>query len=326
MTATVRSEKRASEVITAHPGWEGKVEFAIVEDFTTTAPFDVIFEKAKVPFTYVIHTASPLRFSVNDIQKEMIEPAEMGTREILKSAHKHGKALERVVILGSAVAVLNSFEDITKEGKPYTEKDWNPVTAEQAIEKKDPVLGYNVSKKRAELAAWEFMEEQKPAFDLTVMNPDIITGPMIHYIDGPKSINETNHFAIASFIDGTHKEIEGVTFPFYHSVDVRDVAQAHVDSLANKAASNQRILLIAGLISPQLIANIIRENFPALRGRVPAGNPSQELPKNVHPTGWDMKISLDILAQGTREKKWEYRSLEESVVDAVNSMQQAGVI
>lgn len=99
-----------------------------------------------------------------------------------------------------------------------------------------------------------------------------------------------------------------------------------MDSLANKAASNQRILLIAGLISPQLIANIIRENFPALRGRVPAGNPSQELPKNVHLTGWDMKISLDILAQGTREKKWEYRSLEESVVDAVNSMQQAGVI
>lgn len=49
------------------------------------------------------------------------------TREILKSAHRHSKTLERVVILGSAVAVLNSFEDITKEGKPYTEKDWNPV-------------------------------------------------------------------------------------------------------------------------------------------------------------------------------------------------------
>lgn len=49
------------------------------------------------------------------------------TREILKSAHKYSKTLERVVILGSAVSVLNSFEDITKEGKPYTEKDWNPV-------------------------------------------------------------------------------------------------------------------------------------------------------------------------------------------------------
>ncbi|KAK5806187.1 hypothetical protein VI817_000445 [Penicillium citrinum] len=326
VTATVRSEKRASEIIKAHPDWEGKIEFAIVEDFTTAAPFDIIFERAKNLFTYVIHTASPLRFSVDDIQKEMIEPAEMGTREIMKSVHKHSKTTERVVILGSAVAVLNSFEDMTKEGKPYTEKDWNPVTAEQAIEKKDPVLGYNVSKKRAEQAAWKFMDDNKPGFDLTVINPDIITGPMIHYIEGPKSINETNHFAIGSFIDGTHKEIEGVTFPFYHSVDVRDVAQSHVDALTNKAASNQRILLIAGLISPQLVVNIIREKFPSLRGRVPEGNPSQILPKNVHPTGWDMRVSLDILAKGTKEGKWEYRGLEESVVDAVNSMIKNGVI
>lgn len=78
VTATVRSEKRASEIIKAHPNWEGKIEFAIVEDFTTAAPFDIIFEKAKDLFTYIIHTASPLRFSVNDIQKEMIEPAEKG--------------------------------------------------------------------------------------------------------------------------------------------------------------------------------------------------------------------------------------------------------
>lgn len=78
VTATVRSEKRASEIIKAHPDWEGKIEFAIVEDFTTAAPFDIIFEKAKDLFTYIIHTASPLRFSVNDIQKEMIEPAEKG--------------------------------------------------------------------------------------------------------------------------------------------------------------------------------------------------------------------------------------------------------
>lgn len=92
------------------------------------------------------------------------------------------------------------------------------VTAEQAIERKDTVLGYNVSKTRAEAAAWKFMQKNKPLFDLTVINPDIITGPMIHPINGPKSINETNQFAIASFIDGTHKQIDGVTFPFYHFV------------------------------------------------------------------------------------------------------------
>lgn len=104
------------------------------------------------------------------------------------------------------------------------------------------------------------------------------------------------------------------------------MAQAHVDSLTNKAASNQRILLIAGLISPQLVANIIREKFPSLRQKVPEGNPNQLLPKNVHPTGWDMRVSLDILAQGTKERKWNYRSLEQSVVDAVNSMIENGAI
>ena len=143
------------------------------------------------------------------------------------------------MLLGSAVSVLSSFEDMTKEGKPYTEKDWNPVsnlfckllyiphvlilthpqvTAEQAVERNDPVLGYNVSKTRAEAAAWEFFKQNKVPFDLTVINPDIITGPMIHPIEGAGSINETNHFAIASFIDGTHKTIEGVEFPFYHFV------------------------------------------------------------------------------------------------------------
>lgn len=230
-----------------------------------------------------------------------------------------GGELKRFVLLGSAVSVLNSFEDITKEGKPYTEKDWNPATVEQAIERKDNVLGYNVSKARAEAAAWEFMKTSSPSFDLVVINPDIIIGPMIHPISGPKSINETNHFAIASFVDGTHPKIEGVTFPFYHFVDVRDVARSHVDALTNPAAANQRILLISGLISPQLVANTIRKRFPALRDRVPEGAPSQILPPGVHPTGWDMRVSLDILANG-KEGKWDYKDLETSVVDTVQSM------
>jgi hypothetical protein len=56
----------------------GKVEFAIVADFTSEKPFDHLFHDSKTPFNYVIHTASPVSFSVEDIQKEMIEPAEMG--------------------------------------------------------------------------------------------------------------------------------------------------------------------------------------------------------------------------------------------------------
>ncbi|KAF4465570.1 NAD dependent epimerase dehydratase [Fusarium albosuccineum] len=327
ITATVRSQQKADDIIRTHPEWKNKVNFAIVTDFTTAKPFDHLFQTAEVPFSYVIHTASPLHFQVSDIQKEQIEPAERGTREMLKSAQDYGGAeLKRFVLLGSAVAVLDSFQDVTKEGKPYTEKDWNPVTAEQAIERKDGVLGYNVSKTRAEAAAWEFMKANNLSFDLVVINPDIITGPMMHPISGPKSINETNEFAIGSFIDGTHSKVEGVTFPFYHFVDVRDVARSHVDALTNPAAANQRILLVSGLISPQLVVNVIREHFPALRDRVPEGTPSQLLAPGVKPTGWDMAVSLDILAKGTKEGKWEYKSLESSVVDTVESMIEHKVI
>ncbi|KAK1770069.1 NAD dependent epimerase dehydratase [Phialemonium atrogriseum] len=321
VTATVRSQEKAEDVIRAHPEWKGKINFALVADFTSAKPFDHLFHSAKVPFNFVIHTASPVHFQVSDIRKDMIEPAEQGTKEIFRSAQHYGGAeLKRFVLLGSAVSVLNSFEDMTKEGRPYTEKDWNQVTAEQAIERNDNVLGYNVSKIRAEAAAWEFMKANRPSFDLVVINPDIIIGPMIHPVSGPKSINETNQFAIASFIDGTHPTIEGVTFPFYHFVDVRDVARSHVDALTNPAAVGQRILLIAGLISPQLVVNAIREHFPALRDRVPEGTPSQILPPGVHPTGWDARVSLGILAKGTDEGKWEYKDLETSVVDAVTSM------
>ena len=104
------------------------------------------------------------------------------------------------------------------------------------------------------------------------------------------------------------------------------MARSHVDALTNTNAGGQRILLISGMISPQLVVNIIRKNFPTLRGRVPEGNPLQVLPSGVHPTGWDMRVSLEILSKGTKEHNWEYIDLETSVTDAVRSMLEAGVV
>ena len=97
------------------------------------------------------------------------------------------------------------------------------MTLEDATKSQDAVLGYNFGKKLAEQAAWEFMEENKPAFDLTVINPDIVLGPMLHPVSGPKSVNETNRFAIYNFMDGTHTDIESVRFPYYHFVRFRQL-------------------------------------------------------------------------------------------------------
>lgn len=149
------------------------------------------------------------------------------------------QTLKRFVLLSSAVAVLNSYEDDSALGGDYSEKDWNPVgrlslnlscvgsssasakvTVEDAIQRQDAVLGYNASKKMAELAAWNFVRDSKPNFDLTVINPDIVIGPMLHPVPGPQSVNETNRFAIYNFLNGTHGAIENTKFPFYHFVSI----------------------------------------------------------------------------------------------------------
>jgi nucleoside-diphosphate-sugar epimerase len=209
------------------------------------------------------------------------------------------------------------------------------VTAAQAIESKSPVLGYNASKKLAEQAAWQYMKDAQPSFDLTVINPDIVTGPMLQVVSGPNAVNETNAFAIYGFLNGTYKDIP--KFPYQHfvclplsfpdssiafmatdprkQVDVRDVARAHILSLTSPAASNQRILLVSGLILPQLVVNIIRKRFPDLKGRVIEGDPKKIMPEGLNPTGWDTRKSFEIFGEG-----WGYKDLETSVVDTVECL------
>ena len=235
---------------------------------------------------------------------------------MLESAQKlGGTKLKRFVLLGSAVSIGDSFDPMTKPGKPYTEDDWNPVTAADAIKDHNTVLGYNAGKKHAEEAAWKFMSEEKPKFDLVVLCPDIVIGPMIQPVPGPQSVNATNSFAVYSFFNGTNKDIGAVRFPFYHYVDVRDVARAHVLALTASKASNKRVILVSGLITPQLVVDIVRMYFPELRDRMSEGSPGKALPEGIDPTGWDVTRSYEIFGEG-----WSYRQLEESVVDTVRDI------
>ena len=103
------------------------------------------------------------------------------------------------------------------------------------------------------------------------------------------------------------------------------MARAHVEALTNPAAANQRLLLVNGLVTPQLVVNAIRKHFPDLRERVPEGTPSRTLAPGVHPTRYDENVTRKILAKGS-EGKWEYRDLETSVADTVQSLLDHGVV
>jgi nucleoside-diphosphate-sugar epimerase len=57
----------------------------------------------------------------------------------------------------------------------WTEADWSPRTWEDGVNGHIGVA-YSVSKKFAEKAAWEFMDNEKPHFDLIALNAPGVFG------------------------------------------------------------------------------------------------------------------------------------------------------
>jgi nucleoside-diphosphate-sugar epimerase len=96
---------------------------------------------------------------------------------------------------------------------------------------------------------------------------------------------------------------------------VRDVARAHILSMTTVAASNKRIILVSGMITPQMIINIIRKHFPNLLDRVIKGNPEKLVPDGIEPTDWDATRSFEIFGPD-----WKYNDVEKTVTDTVKDL------
>lgn len=103
---------------------------------------------------------------------------------------------------------------------------------------------YRASKTEAEKAAWKFIEEGKAAFDISTVNPPLIFGPILHDCRSPKSLN-TSILAFYNFLIGAKKDEDAIAVGGNY-VDVRDVAQFHIDALITEGAANQRLACCAG--------------------------------------------------------------------------------
>lgn len=86
----------------------------------------------------------------------------------------------------------------------FTEKDWNttsPKLVEEQKETVEPMHAYRTAKTWAEQAAWKFVEEEKPNWDLVTVNPPFVLGPIIHQVTKPESLN-TSVAAWWAFLSG----------------------------------------------------------------------------------------------------------------------------
>ena len=75
VTASIRSESKAHQLLTVNPTWKDRVHFGYVPELTAPNAFDNLFDKT---YDFIVHTASPVAFKVNDVQKDLINPAVEG--------------------------------------------------------------------------------------------------------------------------------------------------------------------------------------------------------------------------------------------------------
>ena len=149
------------------------------------------FDEAVKGVDAIEHTASPFHLKAVE-PDEIIVPAVKGTVGVIQSAIKYGSSVKRIVVTSSTASVLTA----QSTPRTFNENDWNEAAIVEAREKgRDaaPVVKYRASKTLAEKAAWELFEKNKDkvSWDLVVLNPPFVFGPVIHGVPSPEALNQS---------------------------------------------------------------------------------------------------------------------------------------
>ena len=175
----------------------------------------------------VFHTASPFFLDSKDAQKELIDPAFKGTRNVLDSVNKT-PSVKRVVLTSSVAAIYG--DTIDSKNVPdgiFDESVWN--TSSTPIQSE-----YSYSKTVAEKEAWKICGEQN-RWDLIVINPSLVLGPALN----PHSEFESKKFMLQM---GNGDLKSGVPDIKLGIVDVRNVGEAHLNAGYNPDANGRYII------------------------------------------------------------------------------------
>ncbi|OBA19387.1 NAD(P)-binding protein [Metschnikowia bicuspidata var. bicuspidata NRRL YB-4993] len=241
--------------------------YEIVPDVEPAGAFDEAL-KRHPEVTVFLHTASPFHFKATNVEEELLKPAVNGTKNALGAIKAFGPQIGKVVVTSSFAAVATA-ELLADPTYTSSEDTWNDISWEDA--KKSPQMGYRGSKKFAEKAAWDFMATENPAFTINYVNPLFVFGPQAFASEIKNELNTSSEFINAFLKMNGDGEIPSFKGGF---VDVRDVAKAHLVAF-EKDLSNQRLLLNYDRVTGQDIADVLNENFPFLRGKIPVGNPGE---------------------------------------------------
>lgn len=305
--ATVRDADNQEKVAHLHKLSEGAKHS--IEVFSADLMDEGSFDEPFAGCDFICHVAASVRLTADDPQRDIVDPAVLGTKNALASAVKAG-SVKRFVLTSSVSAI---FSTARRPDHVYTEQDW----CQDASLDKSP---YPLAKTKSERAAWDFIDQQSPGFDLVAINPAYVIGPVYtetHLRSSPGIVRD--------LLTGTFPMCPQLSFGV---VDVREVADAHANALEISAASG-RYMLVHERLWVQDMAKALRERFPD----------NKKIPKRRMPNFmmyiaamFDKRISFSFLrrnlgatskfdsAKSVDELAIEYRSAAQSVVDAGTSM------
>ncbi len=196
----------------------------------------------------LMHTASPFPIASPKDENDLIRPAVDGTLRALKAAKKAG--VKRVILTSSNASVYG--RDLPAGKTEYDETMWTDVT--------HPIgrQAYTKSKTLAEQAAWDFVKTQAPEIALTTINPVLVLG-------APLDSNFGSSISVVErILKGKDPMLPDLKFGI---VDVRDVAQMHVQAIKVDATKGERILAASETISFVGIAKFLKSMYPTCKAK-----------------------------------------------------------
>ena len=268
----------------------------------------------------VFHTASPFKMHVVDPQKELVDPAQLGTRNILDEVDRT-LSVERVVLTSSCAAIYGDNADLKKTPNGiFTEDIWNTSSS---LEHQP----YSYSKTLAEKEAWKINEKQT-RWDLVTINPTLVIGPGIN----PHATSESFKL-VKQFGDGSLKA--GAPHLEFGVVDVRDLAEAHFKAAFTPEAKGRYIISGHNTDFPSLAETLIDKfgnDYPIPRKVMPKWLVWLVAPM-VNKAMTRKIISLNINqpwigdnSKGVRELDMRYRPMNESMIDFFQQMIDSGLL
>lgn len=275
------------------------------------------YDEAMKGCELVFHTASPFSLNVEDPQKDLVDPALKGTRNVLEAANR-SESVKRVVLTSSCAAIYGDAKDtLDMPNQTLTEEIWNTTSSLDH-------QPYSYSKTVAEKEAWKIANAQDQ-WKLVTINPSFVVGPGIN----PHATSES--FEIMKQVGRGDFKMGAPEFNI-GCVDVRDLANAHFLA-GTKPDAEGRHIISAHNSSFMEIAAIIKEaypNYPIATRKLPkfllwliapsVGMTRKMVAKNIgYP--WKADNSKSVQQLGVT-----YRPMKETIIEFFDQLVNAGVI